>query len=521
MNTPGFKNAGSNSAPPITRDVVAAVILVWLWTSHEQSFQVAFEKNGRIDVDPDCKWLVQAAVDTAVSELSLEIAESMARGEGAFAEASAARKANPILQSGVGVPNSQPTASAASKKLDVCTASIVSQALSVEMCIDADMNFVIPKYSQLVEFLDEARLGALRTKSQERTLLATLIARKAMMTENFAHAYVSSMVRAGEALGHGRLFEVAQDEGVMASTMIPYDIFTDDSGCWEDPCKPDSGFTAGLSGDELMRRAHARAMIQKALRKLQDRHHIRGGTTTYGPFVDLANGDSSLTNSGSDGRYQASSASPRQGVKRRVSSLAEPPVAPGTGSAPAKSWGVYDPKHFCSPLEWDPDDHENSPYGLHSRGERIRAMSMAGGRNGHEADSKKIKRSMSLSSSQLDSSERLDADSSIVRSTREIDWEDVASIFQSVELPRKVARSKAAEPEKPAIVDGTIFAPFCRQIEGELSPDDDESDAEEDLTDETILTRHHVVLDKMKARLEAFLEARKKQQERRKNRYSK
>lgn len=522
LNTPGFKNAGSNSAPPITRDVVAAAILVWLWATHEQSFQLAFEKNGRIDVDPDCKWLVQAAVDTAVGELSLEIAESMARGEGAFAEASAARKANPIVPGVASLPKSETALSSASKKLDVCTASIVSQSLAVQMCIDGDMNFLIPKYPQLVEFLDEARLGALRTKSQERTLLATLIARKTMMTENFAHVYVSSMVRAGEALGHGRLFELAQDEDVMASTMIPYDIFTDDSGSWEDPCKPIDGFTAGLSGDDLMRRAHARAMIQKSLRKLQDRHHIRGGTSIYGPFVDPSNGDYSLVKNCSDGRDQASSVTPRPGVKRRVSTLAEPPVVPGTGSAIAKSWTVYDPKHFCSPVEWDPDDLENSPYGLYPRGERIRSMSMAGGRSGQDIGSKKTQRSVSLSTSQHDSFASLDVESRIIPSTREIDWADVASIFQSVEVPRRSSRYKAVEPEeKPAAVDGTIFAPFCREIEGELSTDNAESDTEEDLTEETILTRHHFVLDNMKATHDAFLEARKKQQELRKNRYTK
>lgn len=93
-------------------------------------------------------------------------------------------------------------------------------------------------------------------KTRERVLLATLIARSGTMSEQFSHAYVSAMVRAGEALGHHELFEHVHDADLMASTMLPYDIYSDDSGAWEDTCRPKGGFTVGLTGrsslDELM-----------------------------------------------------------------------------------------------------------------------------------------------------------------------------------------------------------------------------------------------------------------------------
>ena len=498
LNTPGFKNVSGNSTPLVTRDVVAAAILVWLWVTQEQTFQKAFRCNGRIDVDTDCKWLIQAAVDTAVSELSLEIAESVAKGEGKFAEASALRKA--IGASSIGPSN--PEILEAAKKLDACTAAVVTKALSTEMCISAEMNFVVPASSLLVDFLDEARLGALRVKSQERTLLANLIARNTYLSENLAHAYVSAMVRAGEAVKHGRLFEIAQDETAMTSTMIPYDIFTDETGAWEDPCKPDDGFTVGLSGEELARRAHARAMIQKSLRKLQDRHHIRGGTTIYGPFVDPA-ADPSRPHTGSATKERPSLLPQRSGLKRRVSSMIEPPIVPGTGSASAKNWGVYHPRRVSVPLEWDPEDVGNLPYGMNPRS-----------------------RFLPLSNRRNDQDPSIIPNDSVARylhrSTSEINWVDVASTFQSVEVPRKPYRYKVIEHETHVTIDGTIFAPFYKEINDDFSSDDDDdSNDVEDLSDATVVARHQVVLDSMKAKLEAYLEARKKQQERRKNKYAK
>ena len=196
--------------------------------------------------------------------------------------------------------------------------------------------------------------------------------------------------------------------------------------------------------------------------------------------------------------------------------MMEPPIVPGTGSASAKSWVVYHPRHVSVPLEWDPDDVGNLPYGLNPRS---RFLSLSNRRSDQESSGSKGSIGAAMPSDV--------ADRYLHRSTSEIDWVDVASIFQSVEVPRKSSRYKVIEPETHAIIDGTIFAPYYEQINVELSTDDDDdgddddSNNVEDLSDATVLARHQVVLDSMKAKLEAYLEARKKQQERRKNKYAK
>ena len=63
-----------------------------------------------------------------------------------------------------------------------------------------------------------------------------------------------------------------------------------------------------------------------------------------------------------------------------------------------------------------------------------------------------------------------------------------------------------------------IFAPIVRWPQSIPVVDENDSDEEEDLSDETILSRHRVVLDRMKARLSSFMENKKRnQQVRRKN----
>lgn len=372
-------------------------------------------------------------------------------------------------------------------------------------------------------------------------LLAALVARKSTMSFNFSHAYVSAMVRAGEALGHGEVFEAAQNEKVGVSTMIPYDVFTDESGAWEDPCRPDFGYNEQLTGDELMRRAHARAMIQKSLKKLQDRHRIKGGTPIAGPYTD----QNPTVPSGS-GRNTPSSTTPRG---RRRSSLSEPPIQPGTGAAPATSWALYDPKHVSEPLEHDSSTVENSPYGIFDTSTQPRSLSHTQGatllrHKGRgsliQSGGKGIRKQTpghQLGISEEENEEIADdgdgsggdgndneADGGMLRSTREIPWKDVAGIFQRVQLPvstKDKNKEKPIENAVPAKKDRTILAPFVRKVDS--LPDeeyDDESDSEEeDLSDEAILERHRVVLERMKQRLAVVLESRKRvAQDRRKNR---
>jgi len=517
LNSSGLKNTGNSGPPPIPRDTVISSILVWLWANHQENFQEAFEKSGRIDVDPECKWLIQAAVDTSFRELTVDIADSMARGQGPFADASASRKAL-ASQKQAGVLSNETARNAVSTKLDIHTACIVSQALMTELRIDRRLNSVLGNFKELGEYLDELRLCALRTRAQERTLLATLVSRKATMAESFSHAFTSSIVRAGEAIGHDKLFETVQNEEVLASTMIPYDIFSDDTHAWEDPCRPDGDFSSGLSAEELMRRAHARAMIHKSLRKLQDRHSIRGGVPSYGPYTDPYCTTSTVLvgSSATNGKVTPVS-SPRPGAKRRLSAISEPPIPPGTGSAEAKSRSIYEPHHFSAPLEWDISMPENTPYGRFSKGERARSASLSiTARSVEGKVSKKTKRSMSLSQPPLYGS-RNDADHKLPRGTFEIDWVDVAGIFQRVELPKKVPLTAEDTADSSS---AQIFAPFCRKLDDTLPSETVDSDMEdEDLSEDAILANHQAVLDEMKTKLNAFLEARKEQQERRKNRH--
>lgn len=523
LNTPGFKNMGSTGTPNVPRDHVVATILVWLWANHEETFQQAFDKSGRIDVEPGCKWLIQAAVDTAVRALSLDIAESVARGEGPFAESMAARKGQSGLKPTSGAPTADVDQSALAKKVELHTALIVNKALSAEMSVSEAMNVVIPEFQTYIEYLDEARLCSLRAKAQERTMLASLLARRATMTEPFSHAYTSACVRAGEALGHDELFETVQDQETATSSMMPYDVFTAEGDYWEDPCKPNDGFNPGLTGDDLMRRAHARAMIQKSLRKLQDRNNIRGGATSYGPYVDPSIAEATTA---PVAPVDVTASASR---KRRASSFGETTAPAGTGSARARNWSVYEPNHFSEPLEWDNRRTESMPYGLHRVGERLRSLSVSlSARSGEPRSIKKAKRSTSLSTTQLHIvNDKPLAAGEIPKSTREIDWADVAGIFQSVELPRKSPPTKTAsaasgksEGDTSGAANRTIFAPYCRKFD-KVTTEDDESDTEEDLSEEAILARHEVVLDNMKTKLSAFLEARKKQQERRKKQASK
>jgi len=328
------------------------------------------------------------------------------------------------------------------------------------------------------------------------------------------------MVRAGEAIGHGELFEVVQNEEVKVSTMIPYDVFTDESGAWEDPCRPEESFTKGLTGDDLMRRAHARAMIQKSLKKLQDRHSIKGGTPNSGAYTDPPNSNSNTDSSKSP---SGSGSSSGRGWGKRRSSL-EPKFPPGTGSAQATSMTLYEPQHHSTPLEWDSKDPENNPYGkfysAKSSGNGKRRSSDTGGKS-PRGGGNIVVRSRSLS---VGGHTEVAPASGYARSTHEIAWTDIASVFESqnVQLPVKKKKKEVAEAHSIS-KDKTIYAPFVRQtdtIPDIYSDSESESDTEEDISDAMVLSRHQEVLDEMKHKLSDFLEARKKSVERKKKRDS-
>jgi hypothetical protein len=340
------------------------------------------------------------------------------------------------------------------------------------------------------------------------------------MSFSFSHSYVSAMVRAGEALGHGLLFEVVQNERLRVSTMIPYDVFTDESYAWEDPCRPALGFNEGLTGDEMMRRAHARAMIQKSLKKLQERHNIKGGTPISGPYLDQS------VLSSAPSTPKSGPLTPRGTVQRRRS-FSEAPIQQGSGAAAATSSSLYDPKHSCPKLEWITEDVDNSPYGRHDKNTRTRSLSITQGAammrlsgrggKGLRRQSSSFQSFPDIDKPLLSSDKELKSNA-LRRSTNEIPWKDVAGIFQHVQLPGTLKEKQEFETKKLSVKDRTIFAPIVRKHDSIPFDSIDDSSDDEDLSEDAILARHQVVLNEMKEKLTAVKDSRKKAQDRKKSR---
>jgi hypothetical protein len=118
---------------------VVAAISVWLWAQNKRSFQRAFAKSGRIDVDPECKWLIHTAVDASVRALMLDIADAVARGGTMASALGGGRNKGPMNSSktsGQASTSDADRQSGSSTSADVHVASIVSQALMAQFCID-------------------------------------------------------------------------------------------------------------------------------------------------------------------------------------------------------------------------------------------------------------------------------------------------------------------------------------------------------------------------------------------------
>jgi len=531
FNSPTLKNLGGNpGSSAIAREVVVASILTWLWALYSDSFEKAFAKSGRIDVDPECKWLIRAAVDTSIRAIMSEIVENgMLAGLGPTSNDGnrTGSTANSKHNSSGGDVSA---ASAPALIADARVAAIVSEALTKEVCIDEELDLVLPNIERLVAHLDKRRIDALKARSQERTLLAALMSRRATISESFSHAYVSSMVRAGEALGHENLCEAVQDDTLMCSTLLPYDILNDTTGAWEDPCRPQGGFAVDLTGDSLTRRAHARAMIQKSVRKIQDRHGIKGGVPNAGPYTGR---DPSSPNTASTGRISPSVASWQSpphslsrsgsGLKRKssFSGISEASIG-GTASGLTfpGSATLFNPNHYSPPFVWDNDDLENMPYGRYCKGRRSMSVGRQGSRE--RIDNKRARSSTQLESSNLSST--TNRPKVVARSTEEIEWADVADMFQPVvsvargptdRAQATVGNSISTKQEKSSsVIPSTIFAPFCREFEISALDIISETDSEEeDISDDAILARHQYVLDHMKRKLDIAMAARQQQQQ--------
>lgn len=372
----------------------------------------------------------------------------------------------------------------------------------------------MPNFDPLLDHLENLRLASLKLRSQERALLGSLVSRRSRMSEAFSHAYTSSMIRSGEALGYDDLGELVQDELTNTSTLLPFDIISDNFE-WEDPCRPIGGFIPGLDSDELFKRAHARAMIQKSLKKLQDRHLIKGGIAKGGPYADIQPSDQSkLAIKASNGVSSVSppKASPRSscGTKRKssISSIAD------TNHIPA----VFHPNHYSSPFVWDTDTIENTPYGRFSQYnhgyKRLRQTSFQQVQTDVDTDEDNHQMADFITS-------KNDNDGNL-RSTREIEWSNVARLFRPVMITEK--SSRIVDHHSVAVPAGsTIIAPFCRKVAFHktgtkelytISDDDSDSDTEEEMDDEKILESHQEVLSHIREKFDAMILVRQQIQER-------
>ena len=464
-------------------DIIGSVIITWLWANYQSTFKAVFANSGRIDVDPDCKWLIKAAVEKATVDV-------VSRGLESIHSAASAQY----------ITNSQ------SNDVPLKIAKLVSNAMGGGICLNANVNAAIPNIGSLVKYLDELRMKALRVKCQEKVLLASLISKRTRMSEAFSNAFTSSMVRAGAALGYDDLGEIVQNESTKSSSQMPFDILSDSSGAWEDPCRPLGGYGANLDSDELVKRAHARAMIQRSLKKLQDRHGIKGGTSSAGPYSDSANDQTVYKGSPTP----AHRPSPRSGIKRKASfSGAENLKNMSTAATVA----LFNPTHDSSPFIWDSDYTHNTPYGRSTGipSNRNRSPSVAG-RNLSKIGPGNQKRLKLTKNGE-------EVETSIIQSTKAIEWSTVAKYFEDVkpvEKPSASARAKDHDDHNVAVPLGsTIIAPFCRKIEDDsnLPSDDDSETEEENFDDEHILSEHEKVLDTIKLRFDTMMRIRQECQD--------
>jgi len=514
-------NKGVRSQLQASKDVVAAVVLIWLWNRYKTRLEGSMSNGRSLYDDPYCKWLLHATVHIAARALM-------------------ACPPPPVDGDVI-----------SSKALDARAAKLVSEALWKEFRIDSDMDETLGKLGPLVKHLDHQRMEALKAKVHERTLLAALISRRTQMSEVFSNSYTSAVVRAGEAIGHEDICDVAQDEAAKASTLMPYDFFDDELGAWEDPCRPSGGFVAGLTGDELIQRAHARAMLQKSMRKLQNRYAIKGGALDAGPYTDaVSKGDAA------GAAVAASLKSPS--LSRSSSSLKrKSSFSSMEGGGGGSRNTLFRPAHYSAPLLWDCEDIDNLPYGRHTEinlTARGRSPSMArfGGftfnsalerpkkrRRSSGADDDGSATPMSVSPGPDDSTsgslpgifgENTDNDP-LPRSTVEIYWTHVADLFEPVELEVDGSRKTQATPSPRASLSaerpidkvdksspskkGPIIAPFCREFDCSQLDEDDSGESngaddgeDEILSDEAVLARHQAVLDDMKEKLEHAMKVR-------------
>eukprot|EP00804_Cyclotella_cryptica_P017526 CCRYP_006699-RA/>CCRYP_006699-RA protein AED:0.01 eAED:0.01 QI:265/1/1/1/1/1/3/77/1518 len=454
--------AGESTFASVSRDVIVATIAVCLWAKHEKYYKESFLTLEPANANPKSNTIIKFAVDKSLSALAA-ICESHS------SDVSGIRKGE--------------------------VASIVNKSLMMRVVINNQMDASLPMMDDILGLLDSLRMEALKAKVQERVLLATLVARHGKMSETFSNSYVSAIIRAGEALGHEDVCEIAQDEKCRASTMLPYDFFHDQTGLWEEPCRPPLGVYPDSTGKELKRRAHAKTVIQKSMKKLQNCLGLKGGVSDGGPYYsDSATGVTAPSPVSTPTASQAVLVRTNSSnLKRKGSQTWDTSFIPGTATTGVPD-SIFNPGHWIAPMPWDLNDASNTPYGRHQVGIRPSIVSVGGSTS--ESKWKKLEKyPLALR----------------YRSTHEVKWEDVADMFLHGGSTRKIVLDLGGDT---SIKKKNIIAPFVRPFDVssiKAEGKDDEEISYEDVSDETVLRRHQEILDDMMRKLVAVTE--KKQQQ--------
>jgi hypothetical protein len=445
-----------------TKEMLVALIFTWICVEHRDVVDgMLSDENGISETHPELEWLTISAIEKSLGAIA------------------------PILN-----PLSAATRGDQMKQVVL----VVGKSLTREVFVSGRQNDSLPIMDELMKLLDSLRCDALQAKTRERVLLAALVSRSSNMTEAFSNAYVSAIVRAGEALTHEDVCEVVQDTQVRASTMLPFDYFQDNAGVWEEPCRPEQGYHVGLCGVEMKREAHARSLLRKSMKRLQDQLGLRGGIFDGGPYYPRAPTITSAPTTPT-GPSLMRTLSGSLGKQKGPNEFAPPDAA-------------FNPGHFVPPMNWNINDVSNLPYGQYS----LESMQFSSVGDVLSDDKKK-------------EYSPINEDSSIClaqqyRSTHEVEWEDVADMFlhggntRQIDINSTLSADELTGKKK-------IFAPFVQPfdirsleavVHGQKCNDDND---EEDISDETILMKHQEVLDEMKLKLDAALEKRRQQTQQR------
>lgn len=444
-----------------TREMIVALISMWMCVEQKDLVNgILSSENGGSPAHSELEWLTTSAIGESLSAIA------------------------PFL-------NSLSSATRDEQMKQVVL--VVGKALTTEVFVSERQNAALPLMEELIKLLDSLRTDALQAKTRERVLLAALVSRSSNMTEAFSNAYVSSIIRAGEALTHEDVCEIVQDTDVRASTMLPFDYFQDNAGVWEEPCRPEQGYHSGLSGIEMKKEAHARSLLRKSMKRLQDQLGLKGGILDGGPYYPLAPTIPSTPTTPTG-----------PSLMRSISGSAKQ-KGPGDYAPPD---AAFNPGHFVPPMNWNINNVSNLPYGQYSL-DSMQYSSVGD----ILTDEKRKEYQANQKNSSISLAQKF-------RSTHEIKWEDVANMFLHGGNSRQIDINSVLTAEQgPLGADDPanagkkkIYAPFVEPFNVSsleaIVPNEEDSD-DEDISDETIIKAHQEVLDEMKLKLDAALEKRK------------